>query len=44
MPETVPFISQAIRDVAGRKAEAERAFRAGDYSFNNIGRQGSEAV
>jgi hypothetical protein len=37
MPETVPFISQAIRDVAGRKAEAERAFRAGDYSFNNIG-------
>jgi hypothetical protein len=37
MPETAPFISQAILDVAGRKARGERAFRAGDYSFNNIG-------
>ena len=37
MPETVPFITDAIRDAAGKQAQGERAHRAGDYSFNNIG-------
>ena len=37
MPETVPFITDAIRDAAGKQAKGERAHRAGDYSFNNIG-------
>lgn len=37
MPETVPFITDAIRDAAGKEAQGERAHRAGDYSFNNIG-------
>ncbi len=37
MPETVPFISEAVMDVCGKKVEGERAHQAGDYSFNNIG-------
>ncbi len=37
MTETDAFISEAIRDVAGKEAFGERPHRAGDYSFNNIG-------
>lgn len=37
MPETVPFITETIRDAADKVAQGERAHRAGDYSFNNIG-------
>ena len=33
----MPFITDAIRDAAGKQAKGERAHRAGDYSFNNIG-------
>lgn len=37
MSETEAFLSEVIEEVAGKKAEAERPHRAGDYSFNNIG-------
>jgi N-acetylated-alpha-linked acidic dipeptidase len=37
MTETEAFLSDVIEEVAGKKAEAERPHRAGDYSFNNIG-------
>ncbi|HEY2889162.1 MAG TPA: hypothetical protein VGJ31_00975, partial [Dongiaceae bacterium] len=31
------FIAEAIRDAAGKSVQTDRASRAGDYSFNNIG-------
>ncbi|HYV88027.1 MAG TPA: M28 family peptidase [Candidatus Polarisedimenticolia bacterium] len=37
MPETTAFIADAIRDAAGKSVQTDRASRAGDYSFNNIG-------
>ncbi|HEY2891730.1 MAG TPA: M28 family peptidase, partial [Dongiaceae bacterium] len=37
MPETTAFIAEAIRDAAGKSVQTDRASRAGDYSFNNIG-------
>ncbi len=37
MPETWPFIDAAIRETTGITPAPERAVRAGDYSFNQIG-------
>lgn len=37
MSETAGHAHQAILDVTGQPATGERAHRAGDYSFNNIG-------
>jgi hypothetical protein len=37
MTETWPFIDAAISETTGIKPQPERAVRAGDYSFNQIG-------
>ncbi len=40
MSELDAFCRQAIRDVTGAAAKGVRPFRAGDYSFNNLGISG----
>jgi hypothetical protein len=40
MAECAGFCQQAIGDVTGLPAHGERPYRAGDYSFNNLGISG----
>jgi N-acetylated-alpha-linked acidic dipeptidase len=40
MTEMEGFCKQVIRDVTGQEAQGERPYRAGDYTFNNIGLSG----
>jgi hypothetical protein len=40
MPEAEAFAQAAIRDATGRPSFGERAHRAGDWSFNNLGLSG----
>ncbi len=40
MPETANFVADTIRDLCGKEVQSERASRAGDWSFNNIGISG----
>jgi hypothetical protein len=37
MSEAATFCREVIRDVTGQEAEGVRPYRAGDYSFNNLG-------
>jgi len=37
MSETADWAKTVIRAVAGKEAQGERPYQAGDYSFNNIG-------
>ena len=40
MPETIPFATDAIRDLTGQEATTKRPNRSSDYTFNNIGISG----
>jgi hypothetical protein len=40
MPEAEAFAQAAIRDATGKPSFGERAHRAGDWSFNNLGLSG----
>lgn len=40
MPEAAAFAQGAIRDATGKPSFGERAHRAGDWSFNNLGLSG----
>jgi hypothetical protein len=44
MPEASGFLAQAIKDATGQSSEMMRPFRAGDWSFNNIGVTGMLAL
>lgn len=40
MSEVEEFCQKVIKDVTGREAQGARPYRAGDYSFNNMGVSG----